>query len=181
MGKLRLEHPISQFFFLSHPFFLKQIKLNYYSPETGNGTDVLTVTDFTISPSPVIKGKSVSVNATATLSKSEKKKKKKKRGREAEKIQKSKTKKLASVVSGGSVLATVYLNGNQLLQKNADICSISNSKYHCPYQPGPIEFADSHEVPMLMPKGSYTVVAVATNSNNEQIGCVKASVQVNDP
>ncbi|EFY84185.1 phosphatidylglycerol / phosphatidylinositol transfer protein [Metarhizium acridum CQMa 102] len=86
------------------------------------------------------------------------------------------------IARGAYVKVVVKYGLIQLLATTADLCEqTQNVDLSCPLEPGKIVLTKSMDMPSAIPPGVYTVLADAYTEEDENISCLKATVNFPRP
>ncbi|OAQ96684.1 hypothetical protein LLEC1_02206 [Akanthomyces lecanii] len=86
------------------------------------------------------------------------------------------------IAAGAYVKVTVKYGLIQLLSTTADFCEqLGNVDMKCPLEAGQLTVTKSVDLPSVIPPGTYNVFADVYSDDDEQISCMKASVNFPRP
>eukprot|EP00762_Andalucia_godoyi_P002432 ANDGO_02713.mRNA.1 Cathepsin B-like cysteine proteinase 5 len=121
----------------------------------GTSADHLKVSSLTISPNPLARGQPFSVSFSGSLDEQ---------------------------VTGGSVAIKVSYQRIPVYGKTVDLCQlVQQGGASCPLPAGPVTFTQSETFPSSPPKGTYEGQITITDSNGQQITCIKFDMPVTAP
>lgn len=82
---------------------------------------------------------------------------------------------LDSEVMGGRFYLSVKYNGNDLYNRNWELCTLDQDYddriIYCPFNPGDYHFKKDRQIPLYLPKGRYETKGWITNQDDETILC----------
>ncbi|KFG81973.1 phosphatidylglycerol [Metarhizium anisopliae] len=86
------------------------------------------------------------------------------------------------IADGAYVKLVVKYGLIQLLSTTADFCEqTQNVDLNCPLEPGKMVIMKSIDMPSVIPPGTYNVLADAYTDDDENISCLKATVNFPRP
>ncbi|OAA69218.1 MD-2-related lipid-recognition [Akanthomyces lecanii RCEF 1005] len=87
-----------------------------------------------------------------------------------------------TITKGSYIKVTVKYGLIQLISTTADLCEqMGNVDLSCPLEAGKINVVKSVDLPAAIPPGTYNVFADIYSDDDEQISCMKASVNFPRP